>query len=172
MDTFSFILACIQIAIYVALVAFIIFAAHKVYYKQAPNHSDYKTLFTSLRIDKKSALAFDIMFLMRRFLVICLITLLIEQSLAQIYLYLAASLVSLLYLILAMPFESRILGYSEIANEIGITLTSYTLFWFTDYVTDPEQEFNHGWSVVLVILLVVLWNVGVFFLALFFKIKL
>ena len=60
------------------LIAYIIYAASKVYKKKGDDAS-YKLAFTYLRMNKIGALAFDVIFLMRRFLVICLITVLAEE---------------------------------------------------------------------------------------------
>ena len=83
-----------------------------------------------------------------------------------------ASWVSLLYLILSQPFDSRILVVSEIANEIGITLASYCLLWFTDYVDSPDKEFYFGWSSIGIVLVIVVWNLAIFFIVLVLTLKL
>ena len=111
-------------------------------------------------------------FLLRRFLVISLITVMANEPIVQIVLYLFASLASLLYLITMKPFDVDLMLKAEILNEIGILIVSYTLFWFTDYVVDPSLEFDLGWCVVSMILLLVLVNIVIFGIALVRKIKL
>ena len=70
------------------------------------------------------------------------------------------------------PFEEDLMLKGEILNEVGILLVSYTLAWFTDYVVDPEREFDIGWSIIAIIVLVVFCNCVIFGIALIRKIKL
>ena len=70
------------------------------------------------------------------------------------------------------PFDEDLMLKGEIINEVGILLVSYTLAWFTDYVVDPEQEFDLGWSIIAIILVVVFCNCVIFAIALCRKIKL
>ena len=170
-DSTSFAFAIAQIVIYALLVVFIVFAGCKVF-KKTPDHASYKLVFSDLRTNKVGALAYDVAFLFRRILVISLITVLADEPIVQIQLYLFASLGSLLYLVMSKPFDENLMNKGEIMNEFGILLVSYSLPWFTDYVIDPEQEFDLGWSVVAVILLVVLANMVLFGIALVRKIKL
>ena len=170
-DSTSFAFAVIQIVIYILLVFFIVFAGYKVF-KKRPDHVSYKLVFSDLRTNKVGALAYDVAFLLRRFLVISLITVLADEPIVQIQLYLFASLGSLLYLVMSKPFEENLMNKGEILNEIGILLVSYSLPWFTDYVVDAEQEFDLGWVVVAVVLLVVLANMVLFGIALVRKLKL
>ena len=103
---------------------------------------------------------------------ISLITVMANEPIVQIVLYLFASLASLLYLITIKPFDVDLMLKAEILNEIGILMVSYTLFWFTDYVVDPSLEFDLGWCIVGMILLLVLINMVIFGIALVRKTKL
>ena len=170
-DSISFALAVVQALIYVLLVTGIVFAGRKVYKKSADN-SRFKLLFENLRLNKIGALAYDVIFLLRRFLVIILITVLADSPVVQIQLYLFASLANLLYLVTMKPFDVDLMLKAEILNEIGILMVSYCLSWFTDYVVDPQQEFDLGWCIVGIILLLVFCNIVIFGIALVRKIKL
>ena len=170
-DSISFAFAVVQFVTYVLLVVFIVYAGRKVY-KETGESDSYNLLFENLRINKMGALAYDVTFLLRRFLVISLITVMANEPIVQIELYLFASLASLIYLITIKPFDVDLMLKAEILNEIGILMVSYTLFWFTDYVVDPSLEFDLGWCVVGMILLLVLINIVIFGIALVRKIKL
>ena len=82
-DTTSFAFAVAQIVIYALLVVFIVFAARKVF-KKTPDHESYKLVFSNLRTDKVGALVYDVAFLLRRFLIISLITILAGEPIVQI----------------------------------------------------------------------------------------
>ena len=64
--------------IYILLVVFIVFAGRKVF-KKTPDHASYKLVFSDLRTNKVGALVYDVAFLLRRFLIISLITVLADE---------------------------------------------------------------------------------------------
>ena len=73
----------VQIVTYVLLVVFIVYAGRKVY-KKTGDSASYKPLFENLRVNKMGALAYDVTFLLRRFLVISVITVLADEPIVQI----------------------------------------------------------------------------------------
>jgi len=121
---------------------------------------------------RRCALAYHNFFLLRRLLTILVLTLGSYDKNFQVFAYLTLSWISLHYLILVKPFDTILVRFTEIANELAILVFSHTLFLFTDYVTDPETEFAIGWTVIVLILGVILLNIVVFVTALVLQLKL
>jgi|LauGreDrversion4_2_1035121.scaffolds.fasta_scaffold42063_4 hypothetical protein len=46
----------------------------------------------------------------------------------------------------------------EVFNEFCILLASTHLFWFTDFVPDPEVQYIYGWSIIAVSVLNIIVN--------------
>jgi len=49
----------------------------------------------------------------------------------------------------------------EIFNECCLSLGGYHLFAFTDFVEDPEIQYQVGWSIIVVTVINILVNIGV-----------
>ena len=54
----------------------------------------------------------------------------------------------ILYNKLAEPFDSPLLNRLEIFNELSIMFAAYHLFVFTNYVDDPQMQYQVGWSMI------------------------
>ena len=73
-------------------------------------------------------------------------------------------MVVLMYLAAVGPFDTPLMNRMEVFNEFCILLASTHLFWFTDYVPDPEIQYLYGWSLIgvsifniIINMLVMLW---------------
>jgi len=64
----------------------------------------------------------------------------------------------LIYFTLVGPFELPIMNKIEIFNEFCILLACTHLFWFTDFVPDPEIQYLLGWSLITVSVLNIIVN--------------
>ena len=64
------------------------------------------------------------------------------------------------------PFQNRLMGLTEIVNEICIVMAGYHMFWFTNYVSDLESELIFGWSLISLILFNVSFNIVIFTISL------
>jgi hypothetical protein len=60
----------------------------------------------------------------------------------------------------------------EVVNEVTILIATYHLFLFTDYVEDPNTQYNIGWSMIGVTALNILINMGVMVWSSFRQLKL
>jgi hypothetical protein len=69
----------------------------------------------------------------------------------------------IIYLLMVKPFDLPILNKMEIFNECCIIGASYHLFAFTEFVGDPELQYNIGWSIIGVTLLNIAVNMGLMF---------
>ena len=64
-------------------------------------------------------------------------------------------------MILVKPLEDPKANRMMIINESFILMASYHLFFFTDYLTDPDLQYNIGWSLIAVTLLNMVINLAV-----------
>lgn len=99
----------------------------------------YAKLFTNLWQNQLSSLLYNVLFMIRRLLIIMTLTLLIKYPNLQVWFYLIASSFSLQYLIHKRPFDSWMLNFTEKVNEGFIFVVGYHLFGFTNLVTDLED---------------------------------
>ena len=63
------------------------------------------------------------------------------------------------------------MNIGETVNEISIVLSAYNLFWFTDYVPDPESELFFGWGIIGILCGNLTFNVVIFVISLILYIK-
>ena len=64
----------------------------------------------------------------------------------------------IVYLGYFKPFYTKNQNLLEIGNEICILLVSYHLFLFTDFINDPQFEYNIGWSIIALTTLNIIIN--------------
>jgi hypothetical protein len=74
----------------------------------------------------------------------------------------------IMYLTMVKPFDLPILNKIELFNECCIIGASYHLFAFTEFVGDPELQYNIGWSMIGITSLNIAVNTGLMLYTLFF----
>ena len=119
----------------------------------------YLQLFNIYKADSFASCAYSIIFFIRRFFVIIILTLLPLYRLVQIHAHLFSTSVMIVYLIRVKPFYRLTVNLQEILNEITVMIAAFTLFTFTEWVS-PEDRVDMGWSLIAVIGLNVLINMG------------
>jgi hypothetical protein len=75
------------------------------------------------------------------------------------------------YLGAVQPFESPLLNYLDIFNEICLLGIGYHLTFFTEYESNFSIRYNVGWSVIMLTLLNFLVNAIVIFIESFIRLK-
>ena len=100
--------------------------------------------------------------MVRRLFIIMTLTLLVRHPNLQVWLYLLASSLSLQYLIHKKPFDTTLLNVTEKVNECFILLIAYHLFGCTSMITDLENQYKIGWSMIGTIVANVVFNLVVF----------
>ena len=68
------------------------------------------------------------------------------------------SVLVLVYITAVRPFELPLMNRMEIFNEFCTLLAATHLFWFTDFVPDPETQCLFGWSLIAVSVLNIVVN--------------
>lgn len=72
------------------------------------------------------------------------------------------TLANLAYVLTVMPFETKLMNITEIINEVTILLVAYHLLFFSDFITNPNVEYDVGWSPIILILASILFNLVIF----------
>jgi hypothetical protein len=64
----------------------------------------------------------------------------------------------LAYLGYVTPFNEPVINKLEIFNEVCILIICYHLFLLTDFIDNPETQYNVGWSLIFMTALNILMN--------------
>jgi len=124
----------------------------------------FESLFNNIRADSTAALLFTPFFLLRRLLVVMAAVFMPIKSGYHVQVFTALSVFMISYLILAKPFNSKLLNILEVFNE-GVVLTSaYFLIFFSDYITDTDFKFELGFAFIVILCLCILTNWTILFI--------
>ena len=138
-DYFSFILSIIIIFIVAGYPFFIItvLTFKRKSLGEENSINTFGTLYNDLRTDSFLPLLYNIIQTLRRLLIASLAIFVKQHPFLQVQLVVLHSILTLAYLILVKPFTKPLQNKLEIFNESCILLSSYSLFFFTDYLYDP-----------------------------------
>lgn len=129
-----------------------IFIAFKYFHSLKDEHLEDKfgSIYEGLNTKSKSALIYNVIFVMRRIHLAVLALFIIddEYSIFQVMNLIFQSLFMLIYLCLVRPFEDNLANNLEIFNEIFVLIASYHLLLFTDHIDDPDLQYIVGWSII------------------------
>ena len=75
------------------------------------------------------------------------------------------SLLTAMYLVYVMPFDTKQFNYVEIFNELCILAASHSGFLFGDFIEDPDIKYNVGWALIGITCLNILVNAVVLIIA-------
>jgi hypothetical protein len=125
-----------------------------------------------LRTDSKAALMYNVVYMFRRLIFALTAVLLKSQPSLQVAFTCFQSILVIIYVGHVKPFEIPLLNTMEVVNEVTILIATYHLFLFTDYVEDPNTQYNIGWSMIGVTALNILINMGVMVWSSFRQLKL
>lgn len=106
---------------------------------------------------------FNVVYMCRRLYFSAVATFFDSYPGIQVQLLTLHSVLVLSYVSFVRPFELPLLNFMEVINEASILAATYHLFFFTDYVDDPELQYTIGWS----ILGVTVFNIAVNMLVMF-----
>ena len=107
---------------------------------------------------KKTAQAYHLVFLVRRYAMILILMLLPGNFLPQILSHLSLTTIVISYLATNLPYQNRYLSYKEIVNEILVALAAYPLWTFSDWVNEEQERIYAGWFLIAIILVIILFN--------------
>ena len=92
----------------------------------------FGALFEGIRKDRKSALGYPFIFILRRlaFALVCLFS--NDNVVIQLWCLMISSTIQIIYLILAKPFEEALMQQLEIFNEVCTIALIYIMLCFSD----------------------------------------
>ena len=85
----------------------------------------YGSLYEGLRVKRVSQLLCSFLFVTRRLVLVMVAIFLWEHPSFQVMIYVLTSQLSLMYIILVRPYDSRATNYNEMFNEACVILSSY-----------------------------------------------
>ena len=91
-------------------------------------------MYENIDVERKSALAYTVVFLTRRLLFSAVLVLMINYPLYQVFCTYFLCLFNTIYIIAAKPFKYPISNLSEIFNELCLLFGATHLFLYTDYL--------------------------------------
>jgi len=100
--------------------------------------SRYGAFYGDLKKEHKASLLYNVIFVLRRYLVALTCVFLYDYPTAQIQLLSLSSMLFLWYLIEVRPFKDDKMNNIEIFNETTLLCSAYLLFIFTDFVQDTQ----------------------------------
>lgn len=96
-------------------------------------YKSYGSLYFEIRTESRASIIYMFTFLVRRIVFAVTVVSLIKSPILQINLLFAQSILVLIYLVSVKPFETRLLNFTEILNELTFLATLYPLLIFCDY---------------------------------------
>ena len=129
-----------------------------VYQKEAFKNR-WEVIHEDIRTDSKFASSYFIIFVARRVIFITISFFLVESPGMQRLVIFYMNLTVLLYTG-SKPLVGRLLNRYEIANEIVVCLISWHLCFFSDWIDDEEAKVNYGWSLVVIIVVHMIFQLG------------
>ena len=106
-------------------------------------------------------LLYDLIFFVRRYIMVIVLTVLPKQRNVQINIQLVSTLFVMSYTTYVLPFVNMLQNYQETMNEIWVLIASYHLFTFTEWVYELDTRFTIGWSLLVIVVLNVTSNIGI-----------
>ena len=91
---------------------------------------------------------YNVLYMMRRLIMVGLAVFFGDYPVGQILIMTLHSFLMIIYLAKVKPFESRLLNRVEIFNECIVLIASYHLFMFTKFTSDPDTQYQVGWSMI------------------------
>ena len=128
-------------------------------FKKARISKKFGAIFSGLNTASVTCLWYIPLFVIRRLLFVCSILYLDKHPQFQVMTMVFGSSLVLMWLGMKMPFESKLLNYLEIFNEICILCSLYHMFLFTDFVPSPFVRIDIGNTHIAVTSLCLLVNV-------------
>ena len=77
---------------------------------------------------------YHLIFFLRRYLMLCILTLAPLNELLQIFMHFGSTMCVLAYLMRVRPFKSRLMNITETLNECTVLIAAYPLLTFTEYM--------------------------------------
>lgn len=123
----------------------------------------FKTLFLGLRVnhERNAGALYPVLFLVRRFFFAFIVMTMGSTPFWPVHLVLLSSFAMLVFLVSERPWESKLVGWQEIANESVTYLACMIVLTFSRGVGDAESRTAMGWLLIAICMIYVLFNCAV-----------
>jgi hypothetical protein len=101
------------------------------------------TLYMNQDTFKQSVVHYIVIFIVRRY-VFAMTIAFVSNIVAQLYITIMCSLLTLWYLLVWWPMDNRLQNMLAVFNECVLLISCYLLFLYTDYVPTPEMKYDFG----------------------------
>jgi len=118
----------------------------------------FGSLYEDLDFSNRFSLLYHYIFAVRRIGYAIVAIFLTEWPFIQIWWFLIQSALVIIYQIKVMPFNHFLMNYLEIFNELCIAACGYHLVCLTDYADGPQLKYDAGWSMILIVLINIIFN--------------
>ena len=117
-------------------------------------------MYTNVEASKKVAPIMTTVFCSKRILLALMTAYMNELTFMCAYFYTFSSLFSIGFFLNNKPMQSKMMNFMEIINEIAIYLTSYVIFFFSDWIDDIEMRYTLGFVYMPGIMIIVTFNLA------------
>ena len=117
-------------------------------------------LFNQYREKDISGVRFSVLFFFRRFIVLLILIILPTWMNAQLNSQIVLALMVTAFTVHYMPYVSKSQSKKEALNEWTVLVASYHLYMFTSWIYDEERRVELGWSLIILIILNVIFNLS------------
>lgn len=131
----------------------------------------FGTAYEQINTSSKAALLYNVLYMLRRLLLIAIAVFFGESPVGQISIMVAHSFLMIVYLVRVKPFEYSQMNNVEIFNETCVLIASYHLFMFTNFTSDPAVQYQVGWSMIGLTVSCILANIGLVVASSFITLK-
>ena len=162
-DDYSFGFSLFQVLLSflaVGLMQVLIFRKFKNVEKPEQKYAKIWTLFDSLKMQKQP-LEYFTYFIVRRWLLATVVIFFTDMIALQLYAFLILSILQQIYLIYYLPFESKLLCYIEIFNEMILYSVIIIMMLFSDYIEDASLKYYIGWIFCSLLVFQIIVNLSV-----------
>lgn len=121
-----------------------------------------------MAVRKRTAVTITTLFCCKRILLALTTVYLNSFVIASVYFYCFSSLFTIGFILNNKPMGSKLMNFMEIINEVAVYLSTFVMFFFTEWIPDIEVRYTLGFvylpgilGIILVNLACVIFEMGV-----------
>ena len=123
----------------------------------------FKPFFAELSSKSKIKLSYFFVFMIRRISFVA-VSIFVESPSLQTISILYMNLIIVIFIGLSKPFARKLRNIIEFVNEGLVSVTCFHLLVFTDYVPDKYMQYRAGYSMLMVLFVLILFNMWFVFI--------
>lgn len=162
-EFFSSVFAIIIVAILVIypVASWILLLKFKARLNDEEVNRRFGAAYEEIRISSNNALGYPSIFMMKRLVFTIFIFLIEEKRILQHFLIINMLAYSTAYIWECEPFTENLNNFQEVYNDYMVSIISYSLLVFSDFVSNKKVQYQIGWVVCVLISIQVVANMGI-----------